>query len=70
MCHPDWREDCESPYQQTCEDLGFGGPGACAGRWFEIGPTCAKKVETGRVIPNLLEYSLRNLTICLGGSDW
>ena len=25
--------------------LGWGGPGACAGRWLEIGPTCLKEVE-------------------------
>ena len=48
-----------------------GGPGGCAGRWLEIGPTCLKEVEPWRLWSQIcLKIPFEVLTFCPGGSDF
>ena len=50
--------------------LGLGPWGLCGQVAWDWPNMCEKSGNPKAVIPNLLEYSLRILTICLGGSDW
>lgn len=66
MCHPDWREDCEFPYQQTCEDLGFGALGLVRAGGLRLAQHVRKKWKPegcdpkfARIFPSNFDYMSR-----------